>query len=357
MVATSILLLAPSRGLGGGIERYVAGIEAALDLRGVPCHRLDLLTEDRPVGRVGKLRFIRQVRQAVSRSLVPTRVIVCHRDLLPALVFVRRQPNYRDGVVIQHGSEVWSGRRSLGQRLVAHPSIDVVAVSNFTAGALISTTPAQVLVPGLTRQWFDTLCATEAAPKPGMNLLTAFRLSQWRSKGLTTILGAMDKIGDPNVSLTVCGSGPVPEELSTLIGSRSDCQLLADLSDEKLAQQYAAADLFVLATRMSPNAGASGEGFGLVLVESQLAGTPVIAPAFGGAGDALNPCLTGLVPRDESVEALSHQLELLLRDDLLRRDMSAAAKAWARQVFDPNTHADRVVAALVGDLDVTRSDR
>lgn len=350
-MAPSILLLSPSRGLGGGIERYLSTVEAALHQRGVRLLRLDLLTDRARAGKRRKLDYIRQAHRAVATSSVPVRVVVAHRDLLPVVMLLRHLPSFSDAMVIQYGSEVWAGRRSLGQRLVGRADIGVVTISNFTAGALINTTPAQVLVPGLTRQWFDTLCETEAALKSGLSLLTAFRLSQWRSKGLGTILGAMDRIGDPNVSLTVCGSGPVPEELSTLIDSRSDCRLLADLSDEELAQQYAAADLFVLATRMSPNAGASGEGFGLVLVEAQLAGTAVIAPAFGGAGDALHPGVTGLVPRDESVEALARQLAVLLRDEDLRRDMSAAAVAWARKTFDPDAYADRVVEALAVDSD------
>lgn len=343
----SILLLSPSQGLGGGIERYLATVETALHQRGVRCLRLDLLTDRTPAGRRHKLDYIRKAHRAVATSSVPVRVVAAHRDLLPVVMLLRHLPSFSDAMVIQYGSEVWAGRRSLGQRLVGRADIEVVTISNFTAGALISTTPAQVLIPGLTRRWYDTLVTTKAPPKTGRNLLTAFRLSQWRSKGLDTILGAMDRIGDPDVSLTVCGSGPVPEELSTLIKSRLDCRLLADLSDGELAKQYSAADLFVLATRMAPNAGASGEGFGLVLVEAQLTGTPVIAPAFGGAGDALHQGVTGLVPRDESVEALARQIALLLEDNDLRDAMGAAAKVWAGITFDPDTYTERVVEALL----------
>ena len=37
-----VLLLSPSRGLGGGIERYVATLEWAFAAEGVECQRLDL---------------------------------------------------------------------------------------------------------------------------------------------------------------------------------------------------------------------------------------------------------------------------------------------------------------------------
>ena len=47
-----------------------------------------------------------------------------------------------------------------------------------------------------------------------------------------------------------------------------------------------------------------GEGFGLVLLEAQAAGTPVIATAYGGSHEACIEGVTGVAPADESAEAL-----------------------------------------------------
>lgn len=341
-----ILLLAPSHGLGGGIERYISAIESALLFRDVPCRRVNLLTNGPSAGPLDKIKFIRQVSKVLSNAPSPARVVAAHRDLLPVLVFVRHLAGFRDAVVFQYGSEVWSGRRSIGQRMVARPDIQVVAISSFTAGALVETTSAQVLAPGLNQRWFDTLCSAVPTRRSGLRLLTTFRLGQWRSKGVETLLAAMSRIDHPDLHLTVCGSGPVPEELVAMIEHRPDCSLVANMCDEDLARQYASADIFVLATRTAPNSGASGEGFGLVLVEAQIAGTPVIAPAFGGSADALQAGLTGLVPRDESVGALVQQLTRLVGDADLRTRMSFAATKWARAAFDPVAYADRVVEVI-----------
>ena len=75
------------------------------------------------------------------------------------------------------------------------------------------------------------------------------------------------------------------------------------LSDNELAHELAAADLFVLATQTRSGRGSVGEGFGLVLLEAQAAGTPVIAPAYGGSHEAYVEGVTGMAPTDESVEA------------------------------------------------------
>jgi glycosyltransferase involved in cell wall biosynthesis len=86
----------------------------------------------------------------------------------------------------------------------------------------------------------------------------------------------------------------------------------AGLSDRDLADELAAADLFVLATQTRSGRRAVGEGFGLVLLEAQAAGTPVIAPAYGGSREAYIEGVTGVAPLDESAEALLRSLQDLL---------------------------------------------
>ena len=45
--------------------------------------------------------------------------------------------------------------------------VRVVAVSNFTAGTILRDCRATVLLPALSREWFDTLCAAAAASGQG----------------------------------------------------------------------------------------------------------------------------------------------------------------------------------------------
>ena len=77
------------------------------------------------------------------------------------------------------------------------------------------------------------------------------------------------------------------------------------LTDHDLAAQFAASDLFVLASRTRSGRRPCGEGFGLVLLEAQVAGTAVVGPAHGGSPDAYLDGVTGATPRDESAAALA----------------------------------------------------
>jgi phosphatidylinositol alpha-1,6-mannosyltransferase len=226
--------------------------------------------------------------------------------------------------------------------------VRVVACSNFTAGALMRDCRATVLLPALSREWFDTLAAA-AAGRPdrgtGIRLATAFRLAAWRMKGLPQLVEAVTALGRPDVCLTICGSGNPPSDLLRLVSEYPWCVLRPGLSDDDLARELAAADLFVLATRSG--CGVVGEGFGLVLLEAQAAGTPVIAPAYGGSHEAYIEGVTGVAPADESVEALTRTLDDLLKDPARLAWMGGHAVEWTRQAFDPERYAQLTARRLL----------
>jgi glycosyltransferase involved in cell wall biosynthesis len=140
----------------------------------------------------------------------------------------------------------------------------------------------------------------------------------------------------------------VPAALATAVAPFPWCRVLPDLTDRALAEHLAAADLFVLGTRTRGGRGASGEGFGLVLLEAQLAGTPVVAPAYGGSVEAFQPGLTGLAPIDETPAALAAVLGDLVREDQRRIAMGHAAATWARSRYEPTAYNDQILRTLLG---------
>jgi phosphatidyl-myo-inositol dimannoside synthase len=345
-----VLLLTPSRGLGGGIERYVATLEWAFVAEGVECQRLDLSGP----GAHAHARLLAQVRTILRANSEPARLVVAHRTLLPVAALLARDSAICGVSVLCYGSEVWGSRwrprRTLERRLMRGAGVRVVACSNFTAGALMRDCLATVLPPALSREWFDALAAAavgQLGRSPGVRLATAFRLPQWRTKGLPQLLEAVSALGRPDVCLTICGSGNPPADLLRLVSEHSWCVLRPGLSDEDLAHELAAADLFVLATQTRSGRGAVGEGFGLVLLEAQTAGTPVIAPAYGGSREAYVEGVTGVAPVDESTEALTRTLHDLLKDPARLAWMGELAAQWARQAFAPERYAQLAVKRLL----------
>jgi phosphatidylinositol alpha-1,6-mannosyltransferase len=87
----------------------------------------------------------------------------------------------------------------------------------------------------------------------------------------------------------VAGRGPYEAELRQLaadLGVESNVHWLGFVAEDDLSEVYSAADLFVLCTRDSPEE-RSVEGFGLVFLEAQACGTPVVGTRTGGIPAAI----------------------------------------------------------------------
>src|SRR6266568_4312106 len=345
-----VLMLAPSHGRGGGIERCLESLEWALAARGVACQRVDLA---RP-GVSGHGQLLVTARAALRTRPEPTRLVVGHRALLPVASLLATERSIHGMSVLCHGSEVWDARfqprRRIERGLVRRLGVRVIAVSSFTAGALASNCRATVLPPALSSEWFSALVDAASAVRerpPGIRLATAFRLQEWRNKGLPQLVGAVAALNRPDIRLTVCGSGDPPPDLLRLVSQNPWCTLRVGLADSEFASELAAADLFALATRTRAGRRACGEGFGLVLLEAQVAGTPVIAPAYGGSRDSYIEGVTGSAPADETTEALVRGLGGLIADPARLAWMGCRAAAWAREVFAPERYAELVVTRLL----------
>ncbi|MGV2828744.1 glycosyltransferase [Myxosarcina sp. GI1(2024)] len=109
---------------------------------------------------------------------------------------------------------------------------------------------------------------------------------------------------------------------------------LGYLSDDRSkAVAYSAADLFLFPTR--------ADVFGLVSIESQACGTPVVSFGVGGVPDHVRPGVTGYLAEPENVADLRQGIVQLLADDELRQRLSQQCRAIALQEYDSKLWAAR----------------
>src|SRR5207244_686648 len=146
-----------------------------------------------------------------------------------------------------------------------------------------------------------------------------------------------------------------------------DCvRLLGPLDDSELLALYRSAELFAMPNRTLPNG--DTEGFGLVFLEANACGKPVVAGDAGGAVDAVINEVNGLLVDGEDVEAIAGAIVRLLTDATLYERLSAGATKIAAQSGWPARTAtftalcDRLAQSTPspgadGDTAVLRADR
>ncbi|WP_131785511.1 glycosyltransferase family 4 protein [Protofrankia symbiont of Coriaria ruscifolia] len=346
-----VLLLAPSLGLGGGIERYLATLEQALDGSGAQVRRVDLLSPGRRPTLAAKAAFAARALVAARRHSPIRCLLVGHPGLIPVAAAVTAAARPPRSFVAFYGTDIW-GTRPLRRTLLTRLSrARPLTISSFSAGAMVSLGIPAVLPPGIDPVWRQALLST---PRPaGADrvpvLLTVCRLPDWRGKGVAELVEATRQVRERigAVRLVVAGQGPAPSDLVELL-AQADAELHVSPSDAQLAQLYCTADLFALCTRTRVRPPSSGEGFGIVLVEAQLAGCPVVAPFSGGSSDAYVAGVTGWSPTDESAPALAELVLQLLSDRSRLAEAGGRAREWARTVTDPDAYAEQTCRILLG---------
>jgi phosphatidyl-myo-inositol dimannoside synthase len=183
---------------------------------------------------------------------------------------------------------------------------------------------------------------------PGGPLITsASRLVP--RKGMDVLIDATVRLASshPGLTLAISGSGRDRARLERRIASTgAPARMLGRLSDADLAALYAIGDVFAMLCR-TRWAGLEQEGFGIVFVEAAAGGVAQVAGASGGASEAVDHGVTGLVvddPRDP--DAVAAAIGSLLDDDARRTAMGAAARARAVGEFSYDVLAERLAAFL-----------
>lgn len=203
----------------------------------------------------------------------------------------------------------------------------------------LSAERVQLLHPGCDTKYFvpasrdaDVRRALGWGDRPV--LLTVGRLQ--KRKGHDMMIRALSQVREaiPDVLFAIVGSGEELEPLKQLVeaeGEQNHVLFHGKLADEQLRQAYQQADLFVLANRQI---GTDIEGFGMVLLEAQSCGTPVLAGDSGGTAETMSLGETGEVVNCDSPNELAVRLIRLLlnRNELARR--AANARSWVVEHFD-----------------------
>ena len=293
-----------------------------------------------------RTRVLATILRLAATSNVRT---VCVGELMAGgwmLHALRRVPGMRT-VAYVHGEEITTDADRHGEQAKMRASLlaadRIVVVSRFTLAAttaLIGCENAGRIT--LIQNGVDTTRFVPG-PKPaelerryGLEgrfvFVTVCRLVA--KKGVDRTIEAFARIAarDPDCRLLIVGSGPQAEELAELrhrLGLTDRVTFAGAVSERELIAHYQAGDVFVMPNRAMPDG--DTEGFGLVFLEANGCGLPVVAGRDGGSVEAVEHGHNGLVVDGNSVDAIEGAMMALKEDAGLRREIRERGLRRARE--------------------------
>lgn len=175
----------------------------------------------------------------------------------------------------------------------------------------------------------------------GPLLFTAARLV--RRKGHAALLRALPRLiaQYPHLHYAIAGDGPERQSLASLtdkLGVAHHVSFLGDISHDKLGDYYRASDIFVLPNQEDP--GGDIESFGMVFIEANACGRPVVGGLAGGTSAAVINGYTGLLCDASNSGELGETVLRLMRNPTLAEAMGRAGAARARKDFRWSARAE-----------------
>ena len=168
-------------------------------------------------------------------------------------------------------------------------------------------------------------------------------------KGMDVLVDAAAQLADryPDLTVAIAGRGRDAERLAGRVAELgAPVRLLGGVSDADLPRLVGAADVFAMLCR-NRWLGHEQEGFGIVFLEAAAAGVAQVAGASGGAGEAVEDRVTGVVVRRPTEAGdVARALADLLDDPTGREAMGRAARSRAEASFDYDVLAPRLGASL-----------
>jgi phosphatidylinositol alpha-1,6-mannosyltransferase len=179
-------------------------------------------------------------------------------------------------------------------------------------------------------------------------ILTVGRLVE--RKGHEFVLKALPLIAEryPQLKYLIIGKGPMEKKLRNIVERKK----LSDVVEfhgevDNIADFYGNCDVFIMPSRFIEKKG-DVEGFGLVFLEANFFGKPVIAGNSGGISDAVIDGETGILVNPENPKEIADAVLKLFDDPKLARKLGEQGRKRVLEEFTWDRAAEIIERTMGG---------
>ena len=294
-----------------------------------------------------------RLRRAIKKDKIKT-VLVGQILPLGTVAWLLAKFIKFDYVVFLHGMDLTFAlktprKKKLARKILASAK-KIIAVNSYAAklaGEIVDESKIEVVNPGVDLRFkiLDFRFQNELRKKYNLDnkliLLQVGRLVE--RKGYDKVLAALPRVWEeiPMVVYVIIGGGELLEDLRLKtydLKLKNNVILITNADDSEVNSWYELCDIFIMPAREIDG---DFEGFGIVYLEANAHGKPVIAGNSGGVRDAVQDGVNGLLVNPESVAEIAQAIIKLGKDESLRKKLGERGRERTRQ-FDWKNQANKV---------------
>ncbi len=241
--------------------------------------------------------------------------------------------------VIIHGTDIAYAQKTLRKKILAKKILAY-------ADAIICNSSYSVkLIKKINNKWAKKIivvnpCVEEFQGKiklPKKDIIKEknilFSVSRLiNRKGIDRVIEIMPEITTkfPNTIYVIAGTGPDEKFLKQKAQNQNNIIFLGKISEAEKWGWLKTCDIFIQPTREENE---NFDGFGIVYLEANLVGKPVIAGNSGGVRDAVENGLNGLLVDPENNEDIKNTIIKLIKDKNLAKKLGEQGKQRVKKQF------------------------
>ncbi len=268
------------------------------------------------------------------------------------------------GLDFSYATKVW--RKKIISRIILKGAQTIICANSYTANLVKKFLPATdenkiiTVNPGIEAEPPAALENTRLIKKYHLEnkiiLLSVGRLV--KRKGFDKVIEALPEIlkRAPNLIYVILGAGDELNNYQLRITRLAKAKprrpnyelnnnviIINNATDEERNGWYNACDIFIMPAR---NINGDYEGFGIVYLEANLAGKPVIASKSGGVGDAVVDGLNGIMVDPENINDICQAVIKLAQNAGLRYKLGEQGKKRAIDEFNWKKQIQKIYKVL-----------